>query len=280
MWTWQDLSCFSDRPGPRNGGLPDPNVARIRPPVPNPGTARSLSAAERPIATHHRGKPRKMSREYAVALGARLRAIRRQHGLTLQQVHQRSGHRWSTVVLGSYERADRAMSVTTLADLAAFYGMPTEDLLPTEPAPAPPQHADRKLTIDLQRIPALPTRLAAPLARYTAAIQHQRHSHTGTVLTIRDQDLHALAVLYDTDPHSLTETLTHWGVLAHQHGPAAEEPSHPIPHACADRDRLPVPLPTCPGDRQRPAARGGCCSFSPGRTSAPLSRANAPITRR
>ena len=104
-----------------------------------------------------------MSREYAVALGARLRAVRRQHGMTLQQVHQRSGRRWSAVVLGSYERADRAVSVTTLADLAAFYGVPTEDLLPTEPAPAP-HHADRKLTIDLQRIPTLPTRLAGPLA--------------------------------------------------------------------------------------------------------------------
>ena len=155
-----------------------------------------------------------MSREYAAALGARLRAVRRQHGMTLQQVHQRSGRRWSAVVLGSYERADRAVSVTTLADLAAFYGVPTEDLLPTEPAPEP-HHADRKLTIDLQRIPTLPTQLAGPLARYTAAIQHQRQSHTGAALTIRDQDLQSLAVIYDTDPHTLTETLTHWGVLAH-----------------------------------------------------------------
>ena len=183
------------------------------------------------------GNPKKMSREYAVALGARLRAVRRQHGMTLQQVHQRSGNRWSTVVLGSYERADRAMSVTTLADLAAFYGMPTEDLLPTEPATAQPHHADRKLTIDLHRIPTLPTRLAGPLARYTAAIQHQRHSHTGAALTIRDQDLQALAVIYDTDPHTLTETLTHWGVPAHdpphQHRPAAEETHHPPPPAAA-----------------------------------------------
>jgi transcriptional regulator with XRE-family HTH domain len=177
-----------------------------------------------------------MSREYAVALGARLRAVRRQHGMTLQQVHQRSGRRWSAVVLGSYERADRAVSVTTLADLAAFYGVPTEDLLPTEPAPEP-HHADRKLTIDLQRIPTLPTRLAGPLARYTAAIQHQRQSHTGAALTIRDQDLQTLAVIYDTDPHTVTETLTHWGVLAddtlHQHRPAVEDPHHRPPPAAA-----------------------------------------------
>src|SRR5664279_1533824 len=164
--TCQDLSCCSDRTCPRNGGFNDLNVARICPTVPNPDTCRSLSALSVRLHPHQRGKPRKMSREYAVALGARLRAVRRQHGMTLQQVHQRSGRRWSAVVLGSYERADRAVSVTTLADLAAFYGMPTEDLLPTEPAPAQPHHADRKLTIDLHRIPTLPTRLAGPLARY------------------------------------------------------------------------------------------------------------------
>src|SRR5664280_3032105 len=33
--TWQDLSCFSDRTCPRNGGFNDLNVARIRPTVPN-----------------------------------------------------------------------------------------------------------------------------------------------------------------------------------------------------------------------------------------------------
>jgi len=82
-----------------------------------------------------------MSREYAIALGARLRAVRRQHGMTLEQVHQRSGGRWSRVLLGCYERADRAVSVTTLVELAALYGVRTEDLLPTEPAPAAPRRA-------------------------------------------------------------------------------------------------------------------------------------------
>ena len=82
-----------------------------------------------------------MSREYAIALGARLRAVRRQHGMTLEQVHQRSGGRWSRVLLGCYERADRAVSVTTLVELAAIYGVRTEDLLPTEPAPAAPRRA-------------------------------------------------------------------------------------------------------------------------------------------
>jgi transcriptional regulator with XRE-family HTH domain len=173
-----------------------------------------------------------MSRDYAIALGARLRAVRQQHGMTLQQVHQRSGHRWSVNVLGSYERADRAVSVATLAELAAFYRVGIEDLLP-EPAPTAPQQVDRRLTIDLRRLGTLPPRLAGPLTRYASAIQHQRDGHTGATLTIREQDLQSLAVIYDMDAHTLTETLTHWGVLAQdaprQRQPTAEDPHHRPP---------------------------------------------------
>lgn len=46
--------------------------------------------------------------DYAQALGARLRHIRVQQGLSLQGVEAKSGGRWKAVVVGSYERGDRA----------------------------------------------------------------------------------------------------------------------------------------------------------------------------
>ena len=61
--------------------------------------------------------------DYAQALGARLRAIRQQQGLSLQRVEQRSQGAWKAVVVGSYERGDRAV---TVADLKTA---PREDLL-------------------------------------------------------------------------------------------------------------------------------------------------------
>ena len=76
-----------------------------------------------------------MSRRYAAALGARLRAVRRQHGMTLQQVHQRSGNRWSTVVLGSYERTDRAVSVTTLTSSPRSTACAPKTCCPPNPHP-------------------------------------------------------------------------------------------------------------------------------------------------
>ena len=58
-----------------------------------------------------------MPSEYAKTLGARLRAIRTQQGLSLHGVEEKSRGRWKAVVVGSYERGDRSVTVQKLADL-------------------------------------------------------------------------------------------------------------------------------------------------------------------
>ena len=68
--------------------------------------------------------------DYAKALGARLRAIRTQQGLSLHGVEEKSQGRWKAVVVGSYERGDRAVTVQRLSELADFYGVPVNELLP------------------------------------------------------------------------------------------------------------------------------------------------------
>jgi len=77
--------------------------------------------------------------DYARALGVRLRAIRAQQGLSLHGVEAKSDGRWKAVVIGSYERGDRAVTVQRLAELADFYGVPVAELLPGAwGAPPPP----------------------------------------------------------------------------------------------------------------------------------------------
>ena len=76
-----------------------------------------------------------MSTDYSRALGARLRAIRNQQGLSLQGVEDKSHGRWKAVVVGSYERGDRAVTVQRLSELAVFYGVPVSELLP-DPRPS------------------------------------------------------------------------------------------------------------------------------------------------
>jgi transcriptional regulator with XRE-family HTH domain len=154
-----------------------------------------------------------MSSDYAKALGSRLRAIRTQQGLSLHGVEEKSQGRWKAVVVGSYERGDRAVTVQRLSELAEFYGVPVNELLPEREAVIAVEQSPR-IVIDLERLATVPREQGAPLARYAATIQSQRGDYNGRVLSIRHEDLRSLAVIYDATPTSLTEQLITWGVLS------------------------------------------------------------------
>ena len=139
-----------------------------------------------------------MPSEYAKTLGARLRAIRTQQGLSLHGVEEKSRGRWKAVVVGSYERGDRSVTVQKLAELAEFYEVTVSELLPGDAAPTPIATAP-KLVIDLERMNQLPKEKIGPLARYVATIQAQRGDYNGRVLSIRQEDLRSLAVIYDAE---------------------------------------------------------------------------------
>ena len=154
-------------------------------------------------------------REYARALGSRLRAVRSQQRLSLHGVERKSGGKWKAVVVGSYERGDRAVSVARLAELAEFYGVPISELLPTEEGvPSARIDSSNKIVLDLQKLQHVPAEDAAPLVRYAQSIQRQRGDYGNKVLSIRGEDLRALALMFDTSLDQLTDKLVGWGVLA------------------------------------------------------------------
>lgn len=153
-----------------------------------------------------------MSREYAKAVGARLRAIRIQQGLSLQGVEQKSRGRWKTAAVGSYERGDRMISVNQLSELAGFYGVPVSALLPNEEA-LPPRERGPRTVLNLAKLAEAPPDTSALVRRWVAQIQRQRDDYAGQVLSIRDGDLRALALLHDTTPQEFADRLRAWGVL-------------------------------------------------------------------
>jgi transcriptional regulator with XRE-family HTH domain len=162
---------------------------------------------------------------YAKALGARLRAIRVQQGLSLHGVEEKSKGRWKAVVIGSYERGDRAVTVQRLAELSEFYGVPVSELLPDAIATPAAAEPPPRLVLDLEKLQLIPADRAAPLARYTATIQSQRGDYNGRVLSIRQEDLRTLAVIYDETPSQLTERLIAWGILDAEARRAIELPA-------------------------------------------------------
>lgn len=136
-------------------------------------------------------------------LGARLRAIRRQQGLTLHEVEARSGGRWKAVVVGSYERGDRAISVTKLARLASFYDVPLHDLLPDEQAPDTPgtSASGARVCLDLTRLSTDPDdAVLTAMTRYVRRIQISRGDYNGRILTIRHDDLRAISHAFGLEP--------------------------------------------------------------------------------
>ncbi|MCW2595126.1 MAG: hypothetical protein QOJ78_1665 [Pseudonocardiales bacterium] len=154
---------------------------------------------------------------YAKALGARLRAIRMQQHLSLHGVERKSSGKWKAVVVGSYERGDRAVSVQRLSELADFYGVAVSDLLPPDDSPfagGPTSTPLSRIVLNLDKVSALTDAHADILRRFVSSIQRQRGDVGARTLPVRHEDLRTLALMYDATIEALTERLVRWQVLA------------------------------------------------------------------
>lgn len=155
-----------------------------------------------------------MTANYQQVLGERLRSIRNQQGLTLGDVEERSGGTWKAVVIGSYERGDRAISLAKLARLAEFYDVPVTEFLPTNGAAKPPTRPDRPtIMLDLTAVDPEDEGPLGAVARFVQAIQLRRGDYNGRVLTIRSRDLDTVAAAGGIETDELVELLDDAGVL-------------------------------------------------------------------
>jgi transcriptional regulator with XRE-family HTH domain len=154
-------------------------------------------------------------RDYSKELGERLRKIRQQKQMSLQDVQQASAGAWKAAVVGAYERGDRNVTVARLAELAEFYGVPLAEIMPEDSAATRPAETGRtRVVLDLEGLEKIPEEQRDPLSRFTTAIQVQRGDFNGRVLTIREDDLMALALLYQTTADELSGRLARWGLLS------------------------------------------------------------------
>ena len=132
----------------------------------------------------------------------RLRIIRKSKGWSLQDVERNSNGKWKAVVIGSYERADRAISLKKAISLMEFYQVPVSELFPD----IPPQVSTRSITIDLVKLSAVQSEYSSVIQRFVRGICDRRKDWNGQVLTVRVNDLQFLAMLLQqAEPELLTE---------------------------------------------------------------------------
>lgn len=141
-------------------------------------------------------------------VGRRLRALRKARHLSLDDVERQSSGRWSASAVGAYERGFRTLSLPRLHELAGFYDVPVSVLLGEAPVTA---EEPRKLVLDLEALSQVPE--AASVQRFVRSIILERGDFNGRVLTIRRDDLRAIAALLQCDPARAVNQLDDWGAL-------------------------------------------------------------------
>jgi len=152
------------------------------------------------------------SSEYGQQVGERLRVIRKQKRLSLQEVEAQSDQEFKASVLGAYERGERALSVPRLDRLAQFYSVPVEQLLPHEvtgsqAAAAMASPLNKKLAIDVAKLSQLSGSPFEMLTRYLRLIQVQRQDFNGRVITVRGDDTRSIAAMLDVPVDQVGERL-------------------------------------------------------------------------
>ena len=155
---------------------------------------------------------------YGKIVGDRLRGIRKQKRLSLQDVESQSDQEFKASVLGAYERGERSISVPRLQRLARFYRVPVDQLLPGDDEPTEADGQGRRdpaseaARIDLARLEGLAGTEATMLGRYLRMIQVQRQDFNGRVLTIRRDDLRAIACILGVGEENADERLDELGL--------------------------------------------------------------------
>ncbi|MFZ9728015.1 MAG: helix-turn-helix domain-containing protein [Candidatus Nanopelagicaceae bacterium] len=142
-------------------------------------------------------------------ISQRLRQIRKQQNLTLKQVEIRSRGKWKAVVIGSYERGTRSLSISKAKSLCEFYGVPLSALFQSEGIQRVPP-SEGALRIDLRNLKSKISQndpLIGQLHNLLSFIARRRDDWNGEIMTIRLQDNEVLGLLVQKEQSELRRAL-------------------------------------------------------------------------
>jgi transcriptional regulator with XRE-family HTH domain len=150
---------------------------------------------------------------FSVEVGERLRSIRQMRRLSLGDIERESNGRWSASAIGAYERGFRNLSLPRLRELAEFYQTPMSVLLGEDEwtSDQRDEHQRGKVVLDLVALADTPE--ARAVHRFARSIVVERRDFNGRVLSIRRDDMRAIASLLDTTAATAMDQLRDWGAL-------------------------------------------------------------------
>ena len=141
-------------------------------------------------------------------IGANLRKIRLLKGFTLKDVEEKSKGKWKAVVIGSYERGNRALTIKKAIVLADFYQVPlghllgiTQNFKTNDP---------NRIRLDLRKVAQGSN--TSQIKLFAAWITGSRQDWNGEILTLRSTDLDTLTLLLAMNRSQLGEWLTQWKI--------------------------------------------------------------------
>lgn len=150
------------------------------------------------------------------SLGQALRQIRINKKWTLKDFERASGGVIKDVVLGSYERGARSMSVSNLEIIASIYEIPTSSLFPYHNKSAVTTNRAR-VVIDLRKLRQISKQRTSEavllLNRLTDGIIHLRKDWNGEVLSLRSSDIGYLSITSIRSQEDLLQELNESGIL-------------------------------------------------------------------
>ena len=148
---------------------------------------------------------------YAAQVGERMRSIRKQKKLSLAEVESQTNQEFKASVMGAYERGERIISVQRLERLARYYGVTVDQMLPQDPmrvsGDGRQTAAPVKLRIDVAKLSTRQGTQFQMLERLLRMIQVQRQDFNGKVITVRENDVRAIAVILDVPVENVAARL-------------------------------------------------------------------------
>ena len=140
----------------------------------------------------------------------RLRAIRKSRGWTLRDIESRSDGSIKAVVMGSYERGTRAISLARALELANLFAIPISELL-SEPDLRRNENPSFR-RFDQRRIAKLllegDDERLGKVNNFLVAIAQRRGDWNGEILSLRSTDLDTLTLILEMSQAQLTEWLS------------------------------------------------------------------------